>query len=1032
MPPNFQPSNTQLQLAYLVASQSGLSLPQRYLPSAFSLSILLWFGGIYLGATVLAPRWFLRWHAFLYYRPAPIESINQNDQRDTTPTTTTPSDSDLSVLLRIPLLLRDDDNNNSGTNGASNGSRAICPLHRTHRGDRAPYCFWWQHCRYYWDGEIVTEGGPTLHQQTIGTLKEQAQVGLSSRKDFQTANRLYRHDLLDASQGLLPPTIWVAFLHRLVSSPLIAFQLMGKLMELLESGLVPNILDVGTTLGQHFWNARQSIAASRDLSKEVYDDIQNSMTDAHVEILRPALSAPANMTEGNTTAAKKSQKEQNDSNNKKKQTKKSKKKKTTNEPKNHREKEMGWHTGTAQDLLPGDVFTLSPSNRKSPPKGRAGDSLVVPVDALLLEGSCVANEAVLTGESVPQTKFPLENSINNSTGFDMAGKHRNSVLFAGTTVTGSSDGKRMGSTLKCLVLRTGSYSSRGDLTRALKSSRGGGKSLDPYLERASLRLVVVSSVGALCSCAWLIFSTITAGQEAAATTDRGTTGGQRSGSKLFDTFIRCTRILSSSVPGYLPMTLGTIGSRCSSNLRRHGQVVCSDPAALFTASRTDVVVMDKTGTLTADTQSLRRTELPPTFTNTNTTSSIEFAPDQREGAIVLAGCHALIASTQNETTTLVGDPLDYASYRYSKWRYRSKDQSFNLPMKQRQKASPSDIVKFWQIQTFPFDPQRRASSAVLLVQDQSGMFSVRFVLKGSTDALQRHVVGTPNEEWYKSKTTELGTDGTRSIALFTARYNKYWNTTEYLRMNPLERKKNGALSTKALRRLRETVSESLSRDEIENGSDFHSVGLGCFEATLRPSTTRVVRELKRRVNVVMLTGDGIDAAVSIGKETGIVDSHKPIAVLSFDETTSKVGFSWRNEQADNVKSCTSVAGILQLVQNGLCTVVASGNAIEAIESATASYPTEKSIATIQDLLLHCAVVASASPDQKALFVGQLKEAGKKNVLMCGTLIGTLMALSDGSIALHSISQPTDLCSCCCSLFWIPFWQKVMVSTMSQQ
>ena len=50
------------------------------------------------------------------------------------------------------------------------------------------------------------------------------------------------------------------------------------------------------------------------------------------------------------------------------------------------------------DLLPGDVVSIGR------PTGAGSEERTVPADMLLLAGSVIANEALLTGESTPQWK----------------------------------------------------------------------------------------------------------------------------------------------------------------------------------------------------------------------------------------------------------------------------------------------------------------------------------------------------------------------------------------------------------------------------------------------------------------------------------------------------------------------------------------------------------------------------------------------------------------------------------------------------
>ena len=56
----------------------------------------------------------------------------------------------------------------------------------------------------------------------------------------------------------------------------------------------------------------------------------------------------------------------------------------------------------------------------------------VPCDLLLLNGSVVVNEAMLTGESVPQVKDSIDKFPGDK--FDIKSQHKQSVLFCGTEI----------------------------------------------------------------------------------------------------------------------------------------------------------------------------------------------------------------------------------------------------------------------------------------------------------------------------------------------------------------------------------------------------------------------------------------------------------------------------------------------------------------------------------------------------------------------------------------------------------------------
>lgn len=92
----------------------------------------------------------------------------------------------------------------------------------------------------------------------------------------------------------------------------------------------------------------------------------------------------------------------------------------------------------SDDLVPGDIIEI--------PK----TGFTMPCDAVLINGNCIVNESMLTGESVPVTKIPLPNLNSQRFNFKDHSKHS---LFCGTKIIQAryfTEGK-----VKAIVLKTG-------------------------------------------------------------------------------------------------------------------------------------------------------------------------------------------------------------------------------------------------------------------------------------------------------------------------------------------------------------------------------------------------------------------------------------------------------------------------------------------------------------------------------------------------------------------------------------------------
>lgn len=100
-----------------------------------------------------------------------------------------------------------------------------------------------------------------------------------------------------------------------------------------------------------------------------------------------------------------------------------------------------WTTLQTDELLPGDVVSVG---KCAPPTSwcqyltsiglaRLQSETVVPADILLVHGTCIVNEAMLSGESTPLLKESIQ-LLDTSDKIDVDNAHKNEVLFSGTKV----------------------------------------------------------------------------------------------------------------------------------------------------------------------------------------------------------------------------------------------------------------------------------------------------------------------------------------------------------------------------------------------------------------------------------------------------------------------------------------------------------------------------------------------------------------------------------------------------------------------
>eukprot|EP00899_Mesostigma_viride_P025895 jgi/Mesvir1/6490/Mv16761-RA.2 len=511
-----------------------------------------------------------------------------------------------------------------------------------------------------------------------------------------------------------------------------------------------------------------------------------------------------------------------------------------------------WSNVPGESLLPGDVVSVGrkvPSRTPAPHTSGAGavansghaagaaggggvgstgggggeEELVVPADVLLLYGSVIANEALLTGESTPQWKTPVQGSLPPSEPLSMK-QHKGHLLFGGTKIllhTPDKDAPLKAPDGGCLavVLRTGFNTSQGKLMRTILFS--------------TERVTANNWESGLFILFLLVFALIAAGYVLV----KGLEDPNRSRYKLF---LNCSLIITSVIPPELPMEL-SIAVNASLMALHRLHVFCSEPFRIPFAGKVDVCCFDKTGTLTSDDMVFEGVAgLPCRAEGGSEESSEELRTDASQLPLltvaVLASCHSLVQVEGK----LVGDPLEKAAIQGVDWLYQGRDVAVN-------KRLPGQVVHIAHRHHFSSALKRMAVVATLEGFPGAELGALWVLAKGAPETMEQRLAHVP--EGYEGVYKKFTRQGARVLTL------------AYKRI-PLD------IPMGDLR--------SLEREELENDLVFG--GFAVFSCPLKRHSEATLQMLKAASHhLVMITGDQALTACHVASKVHIVD--RPAIIL---------------------------------------------------------------------------------------------------------------------------------------------------------
>ncbi|PSN35079.1 putative cation-transporting ATPase 13A3 [Blattella germanica] len=261
-----------------------------------------------------------------------------------------------------------------------------------------------------------------------------------------------------------------------------------------------------------------------------------------------------------------------------------------------------------------------------------GDVIVIPAhgcdmhcDAVLLSGTCIVNESMLTGESVPVNKTALPRQADV---LYYAKEDANHTLFCGTKViqTRFYGQERV----KAVVLRTGFLTAKGSLVRAILYPPPADFRFDQDSYKFIGILAVIALIGLIYTIIVKVKHNIEPGMVA----------------------LNALDLFTIVIPPALPAALSVGKMFAQKRLQKHG-IYCINSRVINVAGGINCVCFDKTGTLTEDGMDMWGV-LPVKNKNFQEPEHDVKQLQHHILQLAMASCHSLTLIDG----TLSGDPLD--------------------------------------------------------------------------------------------------------------------------------------------------------------------------------------------------------------------------------------------------------------------------------------------------------------------------------------------------------------------------------------
>ncbi|XP_045375761.2 putative cation-transporting ATPase 13A4 isoform X1 [Camelus bactrianus] len=596
-------------------------------------------------------------------------------------------------------------------------------------------------------------------------------------------------------------------------------------------------------------------------------------------------------------------------------------------------------------LVPGDLLILT------------GNKVQMPCDAVLIDGSCVVDEGMLTGESIPVTKTPLpkmDSSVPWKT--QSEADYKRHVLFCGTEVIQAK--AACSGTVKAVVLQTGFNTAKGDLVRSILYPKPMNFKLYRDAIRFLLCLVGTATIGMIYTLCVFVLS----------------------GEPPEEVVKKALDVITIAVPPALPAALTTGIIYAQRRLKKRG-IFCISPQRINVCGQLNLVCFDKTGTLTRDGLDLWGV-VPCDGNGFQEVHSFASGRALPWGPLcaAMASCHSLILLDG----TIQGDPLDLKMFEATSWEMAISGDNFHIKglpayamvVKPCKTVSQVPVEGIAILHQFPFSS---ALQRMTVIVQEMGGDRLAF-MKGAPERVASFCQPETIPTSFVSELQIYTTQGFRVIGLAYKKLEMDHHTT------------------------------ALMRDQVE--SDLIFLGLLILENRLKEETKPVLEELiSARIRTVMITGDNLQTAITVARKSGMVSENQKVILIEANETpgSSSASVSWklveekkhmayRNQQDNYINIREDIS---DNSREGSYHFALSGKSFQVISQHFSSL--------LPKILINGTIFARMSPGQKSSLVEEFQKLDYF-VGMCGDGANDCGALKMAHVGISLSEQEASVAS----------------------